>query len=926
MGASQSSSQQKEAEAKLNQLIKDIISETAINPYGEFRNGYVIPIGTKNVFQYAFVNKVNPDLIKKLIDLFLLKMSRVGSDLATHLIDFIEEGDAESTRYLISKSPKVFDLFYNVIEKIKEGISNKKNLDTIKVIIENGQFQDSVSKDFCYTAIKHCNPDIAKNLFNSNKVSKTDTLLRGNETTPLILSILFKCLDIFKFLIESGVPAEDPQQFGTCEVSPLYMACKTGNAEMFNTLMEKNVNPNGYTKKDQELNSRCSPIIVALQQKNTDFVKKLIEKGVEVTIKYANDDNSVGDRRGKTLIYYEFSNEIAKTDNLDLYKFILERDPGAIIYNERDTLQTALESGSIELSKYIIQNLGEKSKWWSDNYMLTDNLLESAVKSGSIELVKLVMQKFPGKKLKDLRWFDYVPIIETATPEYLQFLVDNGSRIEVNQKYQGYPSVFMFYTINSSQNPNYPEIFKILLKAGGKIDQIVPSTGDTALLLAAKNRLYTVVKLLIDNGADKTIKDKQGKSISDYAEDDEELRKVVEGPNYQVAKYKGYTQDDILSKYSVYWSDPKNWSFCPVCLATTQRADGCRYMSHVCEKNARHERLYNIFQDPARRDITWCTICGRPCTNTHVPGLTHAHFKLSDPASNTLPEGIRPENVGQLNTNQLYFADTDADCIRTGGGGTMEKIRRYHGLLEKIVEVQPKADVEERKKVRNELIEAAWRSADPANSKLTDEQLQKMVTDKSFGIDISALPNPTTTAATEEQVYPDIPRPADEKGLTPIKTADHQCDVDFEKHDGTDGNPVKDTYIFQHKQKDGTIKKHSAMCADVIDDVIKAQQIDGKCRLDGEEGCDNYLYPEELKGILPNERYEFYRKKFNEALASSQPNANQGGGSNEDELFPMVDLSTATCNMGPKLRGSRRTYRRKQKRSNKTGKRRHTKS
>ena len=63
------------------------------------------------------------------------------------------------------------------------------------------------------------------------------------------------------------------------------------------------------------------------------------------------------------------------------------------------------------------------------------------------------------------------------------------------------------------------KVAKFLVDQGLSINQIGKEKGATPLILAAWNGSYEVVKLLLYAGADKSIKDKDGKTAKDHAKE-----------------------------------------------------------------------------------------------------------------------------------------------------------------------------------------------------------------------------------------------------------------------------------------------------------------------------------------------------------------------------------------------------------------------
>jgi len=120
------------------------------------------------------------------------------------------------------------------------------------------------------------------------------------------------------------------------------------------------------------------------------------------------------------------------------------------------------------------------------------------------------------------------------------------------------------------------------------------------------------------------------------------------------------------------------------------------------------------------------------------------------------------------------------------------------------------------------------------------------------------------------------------------------------------------TYSFNHKDREGGVD-HADMCICEEDLTTAIQQINtnfgdlerpiGFCWF---HKCKATLYPEEIKGIVPDEVYEEYRKKFNKQMALKKGGSRnrtrklkkyQKGGnkhSNRSILHP-VDVNKITC-------------------------------
>src|SRR5690606_9916692 len=66
--------------------------------------------------------------------------------------------------------------------------------------------------------------------------------------------------------------------------------------------------------------------------------------------------------------------------------------------------------------------------------------------------------------------------------------------------------------------PDFPrELFQQLVRDGIDLDAVDERSGKTAMINAAQNGNIELVRMLLENGADASLKDEQGMSACDYA-------------------------------------------------------------------------------------------------------------------------------------------------------------------------------------------------------------------------------------------------------------------------------------------------------------------------------------------------------------------------------------------------------------------------
>ena len=154
--------------------------------------------------------------------------------------------------------------------------------------------------------------------------------------------------------------------------------------------------------------------------------------------------------------------------------------------------------------------------------MYTYDDLYSAAEIGDDELVKTILEAQPELiSEKDKYEFSILHgAVMSESEELIKFLIKNGADVNAKND-EGITPLHIVL---------YPEIAQILI-AHGAVINAVSKNGDTPLhvMAAEGDQTLDVVELLLENGADKSIKDKQGKTAFDIAKsrDEEGLMEIL---------------------------------------------------------------------------------------------------------------------------------------------------------------------------------------------------------------------------------------------------------------------------------------------------------------------------------------------------------------------------------------------------------------
>lgn len=94
--------------------------------------------------------------------------------------------------------------------------------------------------------------------------------------------------------------------------------------------------------------------------------------------------------------------------------------------------------------------------------------------------------------------------------ETVRALIGRGARVDLHEK--GYYTALMLAAGNG-----HTAVVQALAAAGAAVDEVELTRGWTALIWAAQRGHVDTVRLLLDLGADRTIRDRQGRSARDWA-------------------------------------------------------------------------------------------------------------------------------------------------------------------------------------------------------------------------------------------------------------------------------------------------------------------------------------------------------------------------------------------------------------------------
>lgn len=355
-------------------------------------------------------------------------------------------------------------------------------------------------------------------------------ILDGNNSTPLHHAASKGFLEAVQLLLEKSA---DCNQLNLQNNSALHFAAFGGYKEIVKLLIAHSAAINARNSMNQ------TPILMAIEKLHQDVVVLLLEKGADIS-------QNAGDYKlnGTSILIDSFQK---KTEII--CKLILDIPNIAIDFNvttsSGDTaLHLACSNGFTDcVDKLLCFNLDINQKTkngrtplhnaaYRGYHLIVEKLvlkgarvdekanlayptpLSCAVANGHTKVVECLLQQQPDVNAQCHRSTTPLQVaILSRFPEIAKLLL-NCDRTVVTTKTDDNRNVLHFIALQG-----YTDILTLLLHYNIKsiIDAASTTTGETALHLAVKTRHKEIVSVLLQNGADSSLKDLKGRTAKDTA-------------------------------------------------------------------------------------------------------------------------------------------------------------------------------------------------------------------------------------------------------------------------------------------------------------------------------------------------------------------------------------------------------------------------
>jgi ankyrin repeat protein len=439
-------------------------------------------------------------------------------EIAKLLIEYGVDADEILQRaiavYLADKKTAISDnnnLDISTLDKIKDTLFKSNmfdvNLKTIGFLLENGAnvniaYEEPEMHPLCQAVEKNNLPLVTLLVQYADDI---DPYSSHNKPSLFFEALKHKNYEIIEVLIESGAKINET----ILHITPLFYAIYHDDMKLAQMFVENGADVNQSVQISSHFT--MSPLLYAVRFNRIEISKFLVEKGADVNYKYAfkGDEFTV-----TPLSTYEIANEY---DDQILAEFFLLKEPDMIFPADREKSLFDMFENSCKMLDVFCESLSkqknstqlDREKYFESHPEIKEKIinLEQKAENSRQNKLKLLQSTTINK--------DIIEAIESRSMEKLQKLIDadfDMSELNINDLFiNNFPHQFIYEVIRQSKN----------------ID-LQTDDGMTPLMFASQANSMELVKLLLDKGADKNIKNSTGKRARDFTADGE-LRKFIVG-------------------------------------------------------------------------------------------------------------------------------------------------------------------------------------------------------------------------------------------------------------------------------------------------------------------------------------------------------------------------------------------------------------
>jgi ankyrin repeat protein len=312
-------------------------------------------------------------------------------------------------------------------------------------------------------------------------------------------------LEKLAVMIEEGtVKDDDPHVDG---VTAVHVAAQGGHLATVNLLIEAGADVTVLDDEDR------SPLLLAVKGNYGDVANVLVKAGADPNTPYVDDDGKSHNLLMDSII----------VENEEFAKLLIQK--GADLYSEDDhkvtTLLQAAHRGKVDIVKELLESHsknGGKSGWIDSASDEGITPLLAASSEGHAEVVKLLVDAKADVNAKDK---DQTNSLMAAAARghtgIVELLLKAGSNVN-DQNADGHTALMFAYNGKNQVETLWERYLQFIKesKVDKPEDEKIDDGGTGAIISDALENHSKMIDLLIKNGADQSLKDKEGHTAKDF--------------------------------------------------------------------------------------------------------------------------------------------------------------------------------------------------------------------------------------------------------------------------------------------------------------------------------------------------------------------------------------------------------------------------
>ncbi|XP_067653126.1 ankyrin-3-like [Haliotis asinina] len=427
---------------------------------------------------YCFLMKIGAD------------MSKENDDGENILHMACQGGNVKIVKYILTQN--IVDINGNDDNKMTPFLlaAYHGNSDVLELLVQKGANTLAVNRKRRNSLHLSCtggHVDAAKCVLNQTSVDINSK--DCEEMTPVMLAASHGKSEVFDMLMKKGADLSVIDKNGE---NILHCACRGGNVEIVNYILMQNIvdiNSKEYKEK--------TPVMLAASHGKNEVFDILMKKGADL---------SVTDENGDNILHWA-----CRGGNVKIVNYVLKRntlDINGKGHEEKTPLMLAASHGKNEVFNILMKTGADLSVIDENGH----NILHSACRGGNVNIVSYILIQSSldiNSKCDD----ETTPVMHAAAQgknEVFDILVKNGANLS-DTDVDGSNILHWACRGGNAKIVNY-----ILIR---NIADINSNNGDgeTPVLLAACHGRREVFDVLVVNGANLSVVDKNGDNILHFA-------------------------------------------------------------------------------------------------------------------------------------------------------------------------------------------------------------------------------------------------------------------------------------------------------------------------------------------------------------------------------------------------------------------------